>query len=92
VITLSSFALSEQDEDATELNEAELVESVALVADNETAEVAKALAKRRSIFQRRWYRRSGRPSYVLGFFRFRRCGAIISTPSFASCSSNGSAS
>ena len=40
----------------------------------------------------RLYRRNRRQSYVLGYFRLFRCGAIISISSFSKSSSSGSLS
>jgi hypothetical protein len=64
---------------------------VALVTHDQTVEGAppgeEALA-----LPPRMLRRSGGPSWVLGCFRLRRCGAISATPGSASASSQGSAS
>ena len=51
---------------------------VTFISHDQTSEVLQP-GKSLSIFQRRWYRFSRRLSWV-GFFRFRRCGAMSSMP------------
>jgi hypothetical protein len=49
-------------------------------------------AQSRSTFQRRLYRRRGRPSWVLGACRCARCGALSAIPWAANVASRGSLS
>lgn len=88
---LISSMLTEQDKDTAEEDKAEIVERMALVPNDEATEVAQPGEEPfnlpTALEATEWS-----ASWVFGFFRLRRCGAIISTPSLANSASNASAS
>ena len=73
------------------MDEAEVIERVALVADDEASEIAQPREEPFNL-PSPLVATQGAPSWVLGRLRLRRWGAIISMPNAASPASKGSAS